>query len=230
MTHSNPLNGKLLYAFGSSIVNGHLANTGFVEDIALDNHMSYRKFAVNGATTRTSDPNNILKQIKNAPSIIPDFIIFDSWANDAYAEIANDPNQFGEIATGFDSVLHSTTYCGGLETICKTLISKYPGTQFILLATHKTPARKLDVQEKMYQAALQICHKWAFNLIDLYNSGSFNTFIKEYQYNYSYDVVDSNGGNHAYGGSGTHPNADGYRTFYDPIITNKLLSLCSQSN
>ncbi|MCS8604466.1 SGNH/GDSL hydrolase family protein [Lactiplantibacillus pentosus] len=225
MSHTHSLRGKLLYAFGSSIVNGHLANTSFVEDIARDNHMLYRKFAVNGATTRTSDDNNILAQIKAAPSTTPDFVIFDSWANDAYPEIADDPKQFGEITTGFTESLDSTTYCGGLETICKTLLTKYPGAQFILLATHKTPARQLYVQEKMYQAAVEICHKWSFNLVDLYNAGSFNTFIKEYQYNYSYDTVDNNGGNYAYGGSGTHPNADGYRRFYDPIITNTLKSL-----
>ncbi|MFB9770045.1 SGNH/GDSL hydrolase family protein [Lactiplantibacillus modestisalitolerans] len=221
---TNPLSGKLLYAFGSSIVNGHLANVSFVEDVAHDNDMQYRKFAINGATTRTSDPNNILKQIKAAPSITPDFIIFDSWANDAYPEIADDPAQFGEITTGFDAELNDQTYCGGLETICKTLTAKYEGAQFILLATHKTPARELRIQEKMYAAAMEIAHKWSIDVIDLFNAGSFNAFIKSYQYDYSYDQVDAQGGNHAYGGSGTHPNADGYRRFYDPIITNKLLS------
>ena len=61
---TNPLKDKLLYAFGTSIVNGHLANVSFVEDVAKDNQMQYRKFAINGASARSSDPNNILKQIK----------------------------------------------------------------------------------------------------------------------------------------------------------------------
>ncbi|WP_234002723.1 SGNH/GDSL hydrolase family protein [Lactobacillus sp. CBA3605] len=221
---TNPLAGKMLYAFGSSIVNGHLANTSFVEDVARDNHLQYRKFAINGATTRTSDSNNILKQIVSAPSIIPDFIIFDSWANDAYPEVANDPKRFGEITDDFDTRLDSKTYCGGLESICKTLTTKYSGAKFILLATHKTPAREFAIQEKMYQTAMTICHKWSFDVVDLFNAGSFNTFVKNYQYNYSYDQPDENGGNYAYGGSGTHPNADGYRRFYDTSVTNKLLS------
>ncbi|WP_334333061.1 SGNH/GDSL hydrolase family protein [Companilactobacillus sp. HBUAS59544] len=221
----NSLSGKLLYAFGSSIVNGHLANVSFVEDIAKDNHMNYRKFAVNGATSNTSDSNNILKQVVNAPNTIPDFIIFDCWANDAYPEIADNPQKFGVITPDFDSKFKTDTYCGGLEAVCKALVEKYEGAQFILLATHKTPAREYRVQRQMYEAAMKIADKWSFNVVDLFNHGSFNAFIKAYQYDYSYDKVDQFGGNHAYGGSGTHPNAYGYRKFYDPIITQKLLSL-----
>lgn len=221
----NPLKGKLLYAFGSSIVNGHLANVSFVEDVAEDNEMQYRKFAINGATSNTADPNNILTQIKNAPNTIPDFVIFDAWANDAYPEIADDPEKFGVITPDFESDLKTNTFCGGLEAICKTLVNKYEGAQFILLATHKTPAREYRVQKQMYDAAMKIAAKWSIEVIDLFNGGNFNAFIKSYQYDYSYDKVDQFGGNHAYGGSGTHPNAYGYRKFYDPIITNKLLSL-----
>jgi len=222
---TNPLKDKLLYAFGTSIVNGHLANVSFVEDVAKDNQMQYRKFAINGASARSSDPNNILKQIKNAPSTKPDFIIFDAWANDAYPEVGDDPKKFGEITPDFDSELDSTTFCGGFETICKSLINKYEDSKFIFLAIHKTPAREYRVQKQMYEAAMKICQKWSFDVIDLFNSGSFNTFIKSYQYDYSYDKVDDLGGNHSYGGSGTHPNAYGYRKFYDPIVTKKLLSL-----
>ncbi len=70
----NQLNGKLLYAFGTSIVNGHLANKSFVEDICKSNQMQYKKFCVNGATSRTTDPNNIIVQIENAPQKVPDLI------------------------------------------------------------------------------------------------------------------------------------------------------------
>lgn len=222
---ASPLKGKTLYAFGSSIVNGHLANVSFVEDLATDYQLNVQKFAVNGATTRTADSNNILAQINQAPKTVPDFIIFDSWANDAYPEIANDPQKFGQMTADFTSPLDTLTYCGGLEKICRELLTKYQGAKIILLATHKTPARDLQVQNKLYVAAMKICLKWSIDVIDLYGAGSFNAFLPTYQHDYSYDQVDVNGSNQAFGGSGTHPNATGYRLFYDPLIANKLLSL-----
>lgn len=220
---TNVLKGKTLYAFGTSIVNGHLANVSFVEDVAKQTGLTCKKYAVNGASARTTDPNNILVQVDQASEVKPDFIIFDGIANDAYPEVVDDPKVLGEISTDFDSTLDTTTYCGGFEKVCKTLLTKYQGAKVFYLATHKTPARQYRIQKVLYDLSVEICHKWSIEVIDLFQAGSLNTFIQSYQQDYSYDVVDENGKNHAFGGSGTHPNADAYLKYYDPIITNRLL-------
>ncbi|MCD2256047.1 SGNH/GDSL hydrolase family protein [Lactobacillus sp. CC-MHH1034] len=220
---NNPLNGKVLYAFGTSIVNGHLANTSFVDDIGQANQMTYRKFCVNGAAARTTDTNNIVTQIENAPTKVPDLIVFDAVDNDAYAQVVDDPQIMGQIT--YDDALDSKTYCGAVETICRLLETKYQGAKLLYIATHKTPARDLRVQNVMQATALKIMRKWSIAVADLYTAGNFNAFLEQYQHDYSYDTVDHNGSNHAVGGTGTHPNAAGYRLFYDPIITQKLKTL-----
>lgn len=222
------LSGKSLYAFGTSIVNGHLANTSFVEDVCEANHMKYQKFCINGASARIADPNNIIDQIENAPTQKPDFIVFDSIANDAYATVTDNPAIMGKITFGYQDELNPKTYCGALETICKTLETKYQGAKLLYIATHKTPARDLRVQNIMHDISLKIVHKWAIKVADLYLEGNLNGFLPQYQHDYSYDHVDENGGNHSVGGTGTHPNDVGYQLFYDPIITQSLISLASR--
>ncbi len=226
----NPLVGKTMYAFGTSIVNGHLANVSFVDDICRANKISFKKFCVNGATSRTTDPNNIIKQITSAPDDVPDLIVFDSIANDAYPEVVNDPKKLGKISNGYDEQLDPTTYCGAVETICKMLETKYQGAKILYVATHKTPARDLMVQNVMHDISLKIMSKWSIMVADLYTEGNFNGFLKQYQHDYSYDETDEQGGNHSFGGTGTHPNADGYRLFYDPLILGKLNLLVLQTN
>ncbi len=224
ITHRS-LHGKLLYAFGTSIVNGHLANVSFVEDIATANHMDYRKYCINGASTRFTGPNNIPLQVENAPQITPDLIVFDSYANDAYAEVTDDPAVLGAITEGFDAELDPHTYCGGLEKVCRLLLTKYQGAKILYVATHKTPARDLRVQTILHDLSLKIMQKWSIKVCDLFTEGNLNAFVGTYQHDYSYDKLDDHGGNHSVGGSGTHPNADGYQLFYDPAIAAGLASL-----
>lgn len=224
----NVLSGKLLFAFGTSVVNGHLAETSFVEDICKANKMSYKKFCINGAASRITDPNNIIDQIKKAPEAHPDFVVFDSIANDAYATVTDDPSVMGQATYGYQDQLDPRTYCGALETICKMLETKYQGSKLLYVATHKTPARDLRVQNIMHDVSVKIVHKWSIKVADLYNEGNLNGFLPQYQHDYSYDKVDAHGGNHSVGGTGTHPNADGYRLFYDPIITQSLVSLATR--
>lgn len=189
--------------------------------------MSYQKFCINGAASRITEPNNIIDQIKGAPDKVPDLIVFDSIANDAYAAVVDDSKVMGKVTFGFNDRLDPNTYCGALETICKMLETKYQGAKILYVATHKTPARDLRVQTIMHDVSVKIVHKWSIKVADLYTDGNLNGFLGSYQHDYSYDEVDANGSNHSVGGTGTHPNADGYRLFYDPIIMQGLRSLVS---
>lgn len=61
LIHADNLKNKLLYAFGTSIVYGHLAGRSFVDDLGCNYGIKFKKLAVNGATTRlTSDFNSVL--------------------------------------------------------------------------------------------------------------------------------------------------------------------------
>ncbi|WP_274785295.1 SGNH/GDSL hydrolase family protein [Lacticaseibacillus casei] len=227
----DPLNKKMLYAFGTSIVEGHAAHESFVDDIARAHHMIYHKYAINGATMRVvpnEDPViNIVHQVTQAPKIVPDLIVFDGIANDAYASVTDDPKILGSISTGFADELDTATYCGAFETVCRTLLTKYQGAHPLYITTHKTPARTLATQEKLHDVSLAICRKWSIPVVDLYTQSGFNAFIPAYQHDYSYDKLDADGHNlNAVGGTGTHPNADGYRLFYEPRITAALAAMC----
>lgn len=222
---TDPLINKLLYAFGTSITNGHLANVSFIEGIAVTHHMRYKKYCINGAHVITTEQKNILKQVQEASSIIPDLIIFDGGANDNYPSIVDNSAKFGTITSDFKGPFDLTTYCGSLEATCYQLLIKYQGAKILYVIPHKTPARDLHAQTMIHDISVTIAHKWGIAVADLFTESSFNAFIPSFKHDYSYDWPDSSGGNHAVGGSGTHPNAAGYSLFYNEFIANRLAGL-----
>lgn len=232
MVNSDPLQGKMLYAFGTSVVNGHAAQRSFVDDIAEAHGMHDEKYCINGATMRIvpdSEPViDIVHQVQNAPAAKPDFVVFDGIANDAYDSVANNPQILGQVTHGYADVLDPATYCGAFETVCKTLATKYQGAHILYITTHKTPARTLAAQQTLHDVSVAICQKWSLPVCDIYNESGLNAFLPAYQHDYSYDKTDAHGSNQAYGGTGTHPNADGYRLFYDPLITAALTALANR--
>ncbi|QEU47371.1 SGNH/GDSL hydrolase family protein [Schleiferilactobacillus harbinensis] len=229
---SDPLSGKTLYAFGTSIVEGHAAHRSFVDDIGDAHQLHCQKFSINGASMRiiaAADPAiDIVQQAVNAPAEVPDFVVFDGIANDAYANITEKPKVLGMITPDFTTPLEPYTYCGAFETVCRLLLTKYQGAHPLYIATHKTPARTLAAQDRLHALSVAMCQKWSISVVDLYAQSGFNAFLPTYQHDYSYDKLDANGSNRqAVGGTGPHPNAAGYRLFYDPLITAALLRLAN---
>ncbi|MBD0384768.1 SGNH/GDSL hydrolase family protein [Paenibacillus sp. WST5] len=221
----NTYNTKRIYGFGDSIIYGHAAGISFLDYLERNYSLSVTKYAVNGATVIGGSGNAILPQITEASSIVPDFVLFDGLINDAYTTVTDDPNKLGSISNGFAEIFDTSTFCGGFESICQTLLKKYRGATIIFIAVHKTPARDYIAQETLQYLAKQICCKWSIPVVDLYNASGLNCFISDYQYAYSYDQVDANGGNSSTGGSGTHPNDVGYMRYYMPMITAKMNEL-----
>ncbi|MCI1856534.1 MAG: SGNH/GDSL hydrolase family protein [Sporolactobacillus sp.] len=219
------LTGKTVMAFGTSITFGHAAGRSYVDIIAERYGMHLTKLAVNGAVVRMNEENNILSQIKKAPVSIPDFILFDGLANDAYPEVVDNPKLLGEISEGFAAIMDLTTYCGAFEAICQSLLEKYVDSHIIYVATHKTPARTYHAQEVLQALNLRVCRKWSIPTVDLYHASGLNAFIPAYKNKYSYDKCDAEGGNTSTGGTGTHPNKIGYEKYYVPAIVTKMMSL-----
>lgn len=212
--------GKTLYAFGDSIMYGHLSAISCVDLVAIDKKLNYTKYAQNGVTV-VNKPNNfdIISQINNASNEIPDFILFDGLTNDAVESTV-----IGEITPNYDSELDLTTFCGCFENICRTLQNKYYSSKIYYVAVHKMPTRNKEIQFTLQKLAKQICEKYSIYVIDIFNKGGLNTYNNTMRALYSYDTLDSEnivaGGSN---GNGTHPNKLGYELFYNNMIIKALL-------
>lgn len=217
---SNALNGKTLYSFGTSILAGHHTGISFPNYVAEENKMAYTKYAVNGAVVIGTGTSAILTQINNASGTIPDFIVMDSWPNNAYTNVTDSSAILGTITEGFEATLDLTTYCGSMEQICKTLQTKYFGAKILHVGVHKMVGRSLAVQDILAPLTKQICQKWSIDYLDLYNESNLNTFLPEYKNAYSYDEAGT-----TTGGSGTHLNELGNKKYYVPKVTAKLKTM-----
>lgn len=210
-------NGKLLYAFGDSIINGHLSGISCIDTVCTSKQIQYKKYAVNGATV-VNGANDIQTQITGASATVPDYVLFNGGTNDAYSTTT-----VGNITSDYDSELDTSTFCGAFEDICRKLRNKYVSSQIMYIAVHKMVSRNKDVQQTLYEKEIAICEKYSIPVIDIYKEGGLNTFNSTMQNLYTYDTLNQDnptaGGS---GGSGTHPNTVGYELFYDPIIKRYL--------
>lgn len=212
----NPLYGKSLLGFGDSIVRGAGNNDiGIVDIIGANNNMTVNNKAVSGATISSSTTKNILTQVNNAitAAVPADYIVFDGLAND----IAMDSTVVkGSISEGYTATLDENTFCGAFESICKKLKLNWMAAKIIYVRVHNMNTRDLALQKEWGELAVQMCQKWSIPVVDLFNEGGLNTWIFEMKKKYTYDTYGTGSGD------GTHPNADGYNTFYVPRITAKL--------
>ncbi|MFT8727356.1 MAG: SGNH/GDSL hydrolase family protein [Liquorilactobacillus ghanensis] len=116
---NDSLVGKRIYAFGDSIICGHLySKKGFVDFLAQQEGMKLRKYAVNGGSILPGKLN-ILQQIFEAPDQEPDFIIFDGGTNDAFKR---NEQYFGSILKDSKANIYDLeSYTGNFEKIIQTM-------------------------------------------------------------------------------------------------------------
>ncbi|KRM79202.1 lysophospholipase [Lapidilactobacillus dextrinicus DSM 20335] len=220
---------KVLYGFGDSLIAGHELHIGLLDDFAQRHQLEFHNFAANGATIIPTQPADhtwasenqvpdLATQIKAAPAIQPDLIIFDGTTNDAISYV-DQLRPLGQIAADFLPISFDTnTYCGCFELVLQLLRSRYPLTPIYFVGVHHMPAIPLERQDKIQATAAKICGKWGIPVIDLYHAGQINTFIAEQARQYSYN----NGQQPHAGGDGTHLNAEGYQRFYTPMLEAKI--------
>ncbi|MDO4563549.1 MAG: DUF4978 domain-containing protein [Clostridia bacterium] len=209
-----PYRDKVIYAFGDSIVDGHVyQKMGFVEFFALQEGMLLsHNGAVNGAAVVNG---SIKSQIEAAPEEEPDLVILDGGINDAYA--STDMNAF---KTEFQA----------LATAIKT---KWSSAAVVYVAVHKTAARTLDSQAAVRNAAIAICQAEGFMIADVYEDSTLDTNNSEMRWNYSFNelgfdnlpgtmaTTSSEKYNDTYP-SGTHPNFRAIEEFYIPALTDTV--------
>nr|WSZ12078.1 SGNH/GDSL hydrolase family protein [Streptomyces canus] len=204
------LAGKSVYAFGDSIVYGHVYPHGFMDVVAEHEGMTLTKFARNGATIG-ADPHasggQILTQVEQATDIAPDFVIFDGGTNDAQSIFRD-----GAYAIG--------TYAEELEKTLHVMERKWPTARIVYVAAHKLGSRDWDTQVALREVTLQACHKWDIAIADIFGDTTFDTRDDAQRAKYTFDdLVNGFPGTE---GSGTHPNEAGITTFYVPVVSARL--------
>lgn len=207
---SNGLVGKSVYAFGDSIVYGHVYPHSFVDVVAEREGMSLTKFARNGATIGAdahASGGQILTQVEQATDIAPDFVIFDGGTNDAQSIFR-------------DRAYTLSTYVEELEKTLHVMGRKWPTARIVYVAAHKLGSRDWDTQVALRGVTLQACRKWNIAVADVFGETTFDTRDDTQRAKYTFDdLVNGFPGTE---GSGTHPNEAGIATFYVPVVSAKL--------
>lgn len=221
----NQFKGKKLINFGDSIAYG-AGNDGvsYAHIIAKKLGMSCMSFAKGGATVCQSllTTNNVVDQVDSCTTENPDIILVEGGTND----ISKDEFERSlgemvsmEISTAWtDSITDDskTTVAGSLEYIFKTLKGKYPNAIIMYISVHKMSSRKITRQKTVHDLFKEICDKWSIPFIDVYEKGGMNTFLANMCLAYTQDTYNAGTGD------ATHPNGDGYNTFYVPMIMNEI--------
>lgn len=216
----NPLCGKILTATGDSIT-ATVSNrkyAGYAKMIATKNRMTYESKAIWGATVARGIERSqgcildTLEQMREDA----DYIVLSGGANDFYFLSSGDET-LGEVTSGYDATLDPTTFCGAVESMCKTAINRWTEGKIIYVITH----RMLDIGHEDLQSwvdtLILILEKWGITYVDLWHDMP-SLMLPALKNKYtSMGNVEYDGN-----GDGLHPNENGYRMFYVPRVEAKL--------
>ncbi|MEU9225586.1 SGNH/GDSL hydrolase family protein [Streptomyces massasporeus] len=200
------LAGRSVYAFGDSIVYGHVYPRSFVDVVAESAGMALSKFARNGATIG-ADPHasggQILAQVEQATAAAPDFILFDGGTNDAESV--------------FNGRYDVRTYSNELKKTLRAMKRRWPAAHLVYVSAHKLGSRDWDTQVALREETLRVCRNGNVAIADVFRDTPFDTRDDVHRDEYTFDdLVDGLPGTE---GSGTHPNLAGITTFYVPVVT-----------
>ncbi|MBT1167149.1 SGNH/GDSL hydrolase family protein [Bifidobacterium simiarum] len=234
----SPLNGKVLYAFGDSIIDGHLyTRRSCVNVVAEREGLTLVKAARNGATIRYSTVTGGLGgQILQQAELIgvdqpkPDVIIFNGGANDAWPETI--PAYLGAVGEAKDPAeLDLNTYAGCFEATILAFRRHWPDVPIVYLAVAKI-GRDWAVQNYLRQVQLAACAKWGVTVADVFGDTDLDARNEDMRVRYSFDMIGTDGlpgtpetavyPDPDVHPSGTHPNLAGIDRYYAPIITKAL--------
>ena len=210
---TNPYIGKTIVAFGDSIV----AGWGWKEGTGIITPLKER---YNGATWINNAESGSNMAVTSNPSHTPivtkiasytgaaDAIIIDGGVNDI-----NNGIPMGSIATDYDAVYNTGTFCGALESALQYIMDRYPLAVKLYMIPHSFGKNNSTI-DSVYEKAIEICKKWNMPYLDmrLYSQMAMTAANKnKYTYNQNSKK-----------GDGVHPNETWYRTFYCPVIDKAL--------
>lgn len=219
----NPLLGKIMTATGDSIT-ATVSNrpyASYARMIAAANRMTYETAAIWGATIAdgVSGSSGCILTTLDAMRQDADYVILSGGANDFY-HLSSGAEALGEISAGYTADLDTTTFCGALESMCKTAVSRWPGKKILYVITH----RMLDIShgdlDSWVARMIAILEKWGIPYVDLWH-GMPSLMLPALK-----NLYTTNGNTVYVGtGDGLHPNEDGYQLYYVPPVEAKLKSI-----
>ncbi|MEI3335496.1 MAG: Ig-like domain-containing protein [Dorea longicatena] len=213
---TNPYKNKTIVAFGDSILAGWgwKEGTGIIQPLKEKytdaTWINKAESGANMAVTSSPAHTPIVNQITSYTGAA-DAIILDGGVNDK-----NNGLPIGSIETNYDASYNTSTFCGALESSLQYIMDKYPLAVKLYIIPHSF-AKDNSYVDSIYSKAIEICKKWNMPCLDMrtYSQIAMTSANKEA---YTYNPNSKKG-------DGVHPNETWYRTFYSPVIDQKLRNL-----
>lgn len=208
----NKLYGKSLFVAGDSVAFGFGSGGKSYADIITEkNKMSMKKVAVSGTTFAKRDgmTNSILEQVQMMDKIY-DYVLIEGGFNDYFQK--DKGVSIGTMPKNMNSNRDDKTTYGALDSICLWLKQNYPASKILFVVPHKimTIAGVIDSEFYPYlQAIRDVCEKYSIRYADIALKGGCTPFYQSFRDKY-------------FGSDGIHPNLDGYKTFYVPVIESEM--------
>lgn len=212
----NPYKGKTIVRFGDSVFAGWgwKEGTGIIQPLKEKypdaTWINKAESGANMAVTSSPAHTPIVNQITTYTGAA-DAIIFDGGVNDI-----NNSIPIGSIESGYDASYNTGTFCGAMESALQYIMDRYPLAVKLYIIPHSF-AKDNSYVDSIYSKAIEICEKWNMPYLDMrvYSQIAMTSANKDkYTRNANSGV-----------GDGVHPVESWYRTFYSPVIDQKLRSL-----
>ena len=215
-SNESPYKGKTIVAFGDSVVAGWgwKEGTGIIQPLKEKysdaTWINKAESGANFAVTSSPEHTPIVTQIKNYTGVA-DAILFDGGVNDI-----NNSIPIGSIESGYDASYNTGTFCGAMESALQYIMDTYPLAVKLYIIPHSFAKNNSHV-DSIYSKAIEICEKWNMPYLDMRKYSQIAMTSK----NKSKYTRNANSGV----GDGVHPVESWYRTFYSPVVDQKLRNL-----
>ena len=215
-TLTNPYKNKTIVAFGDSILAGWgwKEGTGIIQPLKEKypdaTWINKAESGANMAVTSSPAHTPIVNQITSYTGAA-DAIILDGGVNDK-----NNGLPIGSIETNYDASYNTSTFCGALERSLQYIMDRYPLAVKLYIIPHSF-AKDNSYVDSIYSKAIEICDKWNMPYLDMRKCSQIAmTSVNKDKYTYNPNSKK---------GDGVHPVESWYRTFYSPVIDQKLRNL-----
>lgn len=215
-TLTNPYKNKTIVVCGDSILAGWGWKDGkgitepLKEKYTDATWINKAESGANMAVTSSPAHTPIVNQITSYTGAA-DAIILDGGVNDK-----NNGLPIGSIETNYDASYNTSTFCGALERSLQYIMDRYPLAVKLYIIPHSF-AKDNSYVDSIYSKAIEICDKWNMPYLDMRKCSQIAMTSK----NKSKYTRNANSGV----GDGVHPVESWYRTFYSPVIDQKLRNL-----
>lgn len=209
-TTSSELKGKSMLFTGDSICQGtdDGYSGGYPSLVSEQTGAEVKNIGQGGGTVAQISDRFCISQSLVGQSEDYDYIILQGGTNDIlYSSLGTlDP-------LNYSPSLDILTFTGGLETLLMTASKLYPGKKVGYIICHNMSSRNAETQAQYNERIRECCRKWSVPFLDLYYKSGMNTNLRQIRDSYTVS------------GDGTHPNEDGYSTYYVPKIISWLKTL-----